>query len=100
MKLELVLNPGARLDFDEAKDWYDEQDENVKIQFIEAVNSTFVRILRSPLSFPVVHGSNVRQAKVQKFPYTIFFTIQTERILVYSVFHTSRNPITWRGRID
>lgn len=99
MNLRLVLNPGARLDFDEATDWYHEQDESVKIRFVEAVHSVFVQILRSPLSFPVVHGSNVRQAQVRKFPYTIFYTIQPKRILVYSVFHTSRNPTIWRRRV-
>lgn len=98
--MKLKLNPGARQDFDEATDWYNEQDESVKVRFVEAVNSAFGQILRSPLSFPVVHGSNVRQAQIRRFPYTIFFTIQPDRILVYSVFHTSRNPIIWRGRLD
>ena len=98
--MRLVLNPGARLDFDDAKDWYDQQDENVAIRFVEAVNTAFGRIRRSPLLFPVVHGANVRQAQVPKFPYTILFAVQPARILVYSVFHTGRNPLIWKSRTE
>ena len=101
MSLRIVLNPKARVDFDEAKDWYyEQQGEGLKVRFIEAVDSAFMRIRSSPSSFPVVYGTNVRRVQVRKFPFTIFFTVQTDRILVYSVFHTSRSPLTWQKRID
>lgn len=100
MKVELKLNPAARIDFDEAADWYAARGENLKVEFIEAVSGAFSRIVNSPLSFPIAYGSHVRKVQVKRFPYTIYYTIQSERILIYSVFHTSRNPIIWRGRID
>jgi plasmid stabilization system protein ParE len=94
------FNPGATADFDEAADWYCAEDPDLKPQFIEAVNKNFARILSSPLSFPIVSGTQVRQAPVKRFPYVILFSIRPDYIWVYSIFHARRNPITWRGRID
>ncbi|MGH9949982.1 MAG: type II toxin-antitoxin system RelE/ParE family toxin, partial [Pyrinomonadaceae bacterium] len=100
MTLPLELSPAAKIELDEAIDWYNEQAEDLSAKLVEAIDADLVRIQKSPMLFPVVHGTTIRQAAVQKFPFIILFTVEAERILVYSIFHTSRNPIIWRGRID
>ncbi len=97
--LRIALSPAAETDFDDAVAWYDAQEEGVKIDFIEAVNSTLKFIQASPASFPVAHGTFVRRALVKKLPFIVSFTVETDRIYVYSLFHTSRDPIVWRGRV-
>jgi toxin ParE1/3/4 len=99
MTLRIELSPAAKIDFDDASEWYRAKDESVKVHFVDAVNSTLNRIQHLPTSFPIAYGTNVRKAVVGKFPFIILFTVQVDRVLVYSVFHTSRNPIIWRGRI-
>ena len=89
----------AEVEASEAVDWYEERETGLGIEFRESVEATIFSIQNHPLTFPVVHGSNVRKVKIQRFPYTVFFAIQTNRILIYSVFHTSRNPMIWQGRI-
>ncbi len=100
MKLPIELGPGAQEDFDDAVWWYEAQRSGLGIRLTEQVNRTLMRVKDSPRSFPVIEGSAIRQAVVEKFPFTIIFVIETERIYVYSIFHTSRNPVIWRGRID
>lgn len=100
MILKIELNPGAEEEFDDAADWYGSDGEDVKAMFIEAINSTLARIQRSPSAYPIVYGTETRKAVVRKFPFVVLFVIQPNRILVYAIFHTSRNPIKWQGRID
>ena len=100
MKLVIELGPGAHEDFDDAIFWYEEQERGLGRKLIHAINEALSRIQLSPFSFPVIHGMNVRRAVVGKFPFLIIFVPESERIFVYAVFHTCRNPIIWRGRID
>ena len=100
MILSVKFLDAAEVEASEAIDWYERRETGLGTAFRESVEATISFIQENPLAFPIVHGSNVRKAKVQRFPYTIFFTIQTKRILIYSVFHTSHNPIVWQGRIS
>lgn len=100
MRASVEFDPDAKVEFDDASDWYSDQDENAKAAFISAIRLTLESISRSPNSFPVVFGSHTRRAVVHRFPYNIFFTSEQGRVFVYAVFHTSRNPIVWQGRIS
>ncbi|MGB6044976.1 MAG: type II toxin-antitoxin system RelE/ParE family toxin [Pirellulales bacterium] len=40
-----------------------------------------------------------RRAIVQRFPYVIFYEIDAETVVVYSVFHTAQDPRKWRERL-
>ena len=97
--LNIELSPAAQIEFNEAADWYGAEDPDLKVRFIEEINSTLNLVQLSPSSFPITHGTAVRRAVVRKFPYLIMFAVQAERILVYSIFHTSRNPVVWKGRV-
>ncbi len=55
---------------------------------------------KQPLAYPVVHQYDVRRALTQKFPYSIIFTVEEQSIFVIAVFHSSRDPMIWKGRID
>lgn len=100
MMLAIELGPAAREEFDEASDWYGEQESDLRSEFIESINETLMQIRRLPLSFPVVYGLDIRRALVSKFPYAVFFKQEERRILIYAIFHTSRNPLIWSGRIN
>ena len=73
--------------------------EAIRDSFRAAVDATLKRIAASPRAFPVVAGTRARRALVSGFPYAILFTIEHEFINIFSVFHTSRDPIIWQGRI-
>lgn len=100
MMLAVKLLDEAELEGAEGIDWYERREPRLGIAFRESVETSISSIQNRPLTYPVVHGFAVRAAQVQRFPYTIFFTIQADRILVYSIFHNSRNPMIWRSRIE
>jgi len=100
MQFRVEIRPAARREFDEASDWYRDRDRNVRDRFVAAVGETIRKISRRPPAYPIVFGSGVRRARVPRFPYSIFYISKAETVFVISVFHDSRNPIIWRGRID
>ena len=100
MNLIIEFRPAARFDFDEAADWYSAEDPALRDRFVDAVDQTIAAIVRSPASYPIVSGTRIRRAVVRDFPYLIFFWFDSYQVVVISVFHTSRNPIIWRGRTD
>ncbi len=100
MKRTLEIRPAARSEFDEASDWYRDEDPVLRDKFVSSVEKTLTDLTPTPLSFPVVFGAAVHRATVKRFPYSVFFTIENEIVVVLSIFHDSRNPIIWRGLID
>lgn len=96
----LEFRPAAQVEFDEAAEWYEIQEQGLREMFVYAVDETLLRVMDGPQHFPVVHGSNTRRALIRKFPYAVFFEVHRDRIIVLALFHTSRNPLVWRYRID
>ena len=93
----LIINPFAEQDILEARDWYNEQKENLGNELIQEIKQTVISIEVNPLQFPEVR-KNIRRAIVNRFPYSIFFTVNTTVINVFALFHTSRNPKVWKKR--
>jgi plasmid stabilization system protein ParE len=99
MREPVEFDPDAQTDFDDASDWYRDQNEVAQQSFIIAIETALESIVRAPQSYPVVFGSKIRRAVIRPFPYTILYTSEEAGIFVNAVFHTSRNPMIGRGRI-
>ena len=97
MTLPLAFRPEARAEFDESHEWYEAQRAGLGEEFDNAINAVLALIEKSPLRFSVVY-KDVRRAIVPVFPFRIFYAVEEDRILVTSVFHTSRDPAVWQGR--
>ena len=91
MKRGFVLRRVAEQEFDDSIAWYEREREGSGQGFRTAVEEYFQRILENPEWFPKVRGE-VRRAVVRRFPFAIHFPIETDRIVILSVFHTSRDP--------
>ncbi|PYJ60895.1 MAG: hypothetical protein DME24_07885 [Verrucomicrobia bacterium] len=91
MKRGLVLRRVAAQEFDESIAWYDGERKGLGQEFRTAIEEYFQRITDNPEWFPKVRGG-VRRAVVRRFPFVIHFLIEKKRIVILSVFHTSRNP--------
>lgn len=97
MKRPPLLLPEAIADVTEAYQWYEDQSMGLGLEFLRCVETTLLSIQRHPLIYPKVHESYHR-ALVRRFPFAVFFEIENDRCVVYSVFHCSQNPNKWRGR--
>ena len=91
MKRGLVLRRVAEREFDDAVAWYEGERDGLGREFQAAIEGYFQRIADNPERFPEVRGE-VRRSVVRRFPFVIHFLIEKKRIVILSVFHTSRDP--------
>ena len=88
----VIFTPAAREELIEAHDWYERGVTGLGRRFRQAVDVLVERMSQNPRQFPVVF-KNVRRALLRRFPYSLFFVIETDETLsVIACFHASRNP--------
>ena len=97
MSRSLVLRRAARREFDDAIDWYDQQQSGLGEEFESEVQRSLETILNMPMMFAIVHR-DLREAWVRRFPYGIYYRVEPGRIVVVAIVHTSRDPSIWQGR--
>ncbi len=72
--MPLVIRRKARIDFDHAFDWYEEQRSGLGAEFAEHLQVVFERISSMPELHGIVHG-DVCKVLVRPFPYSVFYRI-------------------------
>jgi plasmid stabilization system protein ParE len=99
MSRRIIFDAEARLEFENAVAWYDEQQPGLGDRFEAEIHATFQHILQSPERFRLV-SKTIRIAKVEVFKkYSVYFRIGPDFIGIVSVFHGSRNPAELRRRL-
>lgn len=97
MTLEVRLRPEAESDLTEAAIWYEEQLLGLGDQFLDEVLAMFSSVAETPLLYPVIHR-NTRRALIHRFPFGIFYIVESNSIVVLAVMHGSRHPRRWKTR--
>ena len=82
----------------EAADWYWIRQAGLRDEFIADVDRVVERIRSNPLQFPVVFQTDVRRARLKRFPYALYFRLANEKAYVLACFHGRRDPRRWRAR--
>jgi plasmid stabilization system protein ParE len=97
MSHRVIYRRIAQREFDEAVDYYEQRQTGLGERFADAVQSIMRRISRNPLAHAIVY-KDVRKAVVQRFPYVIYYRVETTQVIVIAVFHSKRNPKIWKSR--
>jgi plasmid stabilization system protein ParE len=97
MTLRLVFRRAARQDFEDAALWYDGRRPGLGGEFQAAIEDALRLIQTDPLMYPRVHLL-VRRVRVRRFPYAVYFLVESDRIVVLAVFHARRDPRVWQSR--
>jgi plasmid stabilization system protein ParE len=93
----VIFTQAAGLEVIEAQDWYESEAPGLGPRFREAVEGLTKRMGANPLQFPVVF-KNIRRALLRRFPYSLFFVVDGDDLLVIACFHASRDPAQWQRR--
>jgi plasmid stabilization system protein ParE len=97
MSLPLIITPEAEGDLVDAKAWYDRKREVLGEQFVLCVEAALDHIRRVPAGAREVHPG-VRRVVVRRFPYGIFYRVDSDQIAVIAVYHSKRDPRGWQSR--
>ncbi len=88
---QIVIKPKAIEMAKEAYEWYNEQQPGLGERFLSELDTCYDRLELSPVSYKKIK-KNYRQFVLHTFPYVIVFEIFGREVVIYSIFHTSRNP--------
>jgi plasmid stabilization system protein ParE len=98
MSYNLIIEPEAELDLEEAVNWYNQQRPGLGREFIECVDEVVHRIRDNPETHPVTHRS-ARLALIKRFPFVVCYTFEDNTVFVMAVFHGHRHPNVWQDRL-
>lgn len=81
----------AAADLEAAFSWYERQRAGLGFDFLDCVEESVKYILSMPHGYQAVH-SNFRRCTIKRFPFSIFYTVETDGIIVHAVFDNRQNP--------
>jgi plasmid stabilization system protein ParE len=99
MSLPVEFRPEAEVDLVSACDWYEGQQAGLSGAFLLGIEDALNRIKSMPQMYASVLPGT-RRAKVQKFPYLIYYRILPRCIEVIGLLHSSRDPKLWQRRVN
>ena len=89
--MKLQYTDRAKKDIELAFVWYERQRRGLGFEFLDCMEIGVKSILDNPEIYQLCH-SVFRRCLIRRFPYSIFYTIEKNEIIVHSVFHNRLNP--------
>ena len=98
MTVRVAFRRAARAEFDAAALWYEDRQPGLGAQFVAEIDHVVELAANDPERFPCIHGE-IRCVRARRFPYSVFFRPEANRIVVLAVFHARRDPVIWQKRV-
>lgn len=98
MTLRIVFRRAAQSELEDAAVWYDEQRVGLGEEFIIEIEQAVANAAAAPKRYPIVFG-DVRRTVARRFPFSVYFRVRPNKLVVLAVFHGRRNPAIWRRRV-
>lgn len=95
----MILHPEADAEFREAALFYEREQAELGFRFVDAIESGFRQIERSPFTWRCIRG-DIRRFLVKTFPFGIVYAPVANEIFVLAVMHLKREPDYWWGRLE
>lgn len=88
------LHEKIQIDFNEAFAWYEDKQEGLGYEFLNAVEKKLAEIVALPQTFGSKGNPNYREALVDRFPYIIVYRIYSRKreIFISAVHHAKKSP--------
>ena len=98
MTLRILFRRAAKSEFEDAAIRYDGQRSGLGEEFTIEIEQAVARAAAAPERYPVVFG-DIRRTVARRFPYSVYFRVRQDAIVVLAVFHGRRNPAIWQRRV-
>jgi plasmid stabilization system protein ParE len=98
MPSRVQLKLSAAEDLAGAYAWYETQRIGLGDEFLQAVGQCLDTIVQHPRGNAIA-TKDTRRALVKRFPYSVFYRLAGQEIIVRAIFHHSRDPSRWRRRL-
>lgn len=98
MRYLLSFMPEVEEDAVSAYVWYEEKAKGLGEEFLRAFYASAAEIVRTPKLCPKIY-KNFHRKLLKRFPYVVYFLVESETVIVYGLFHCARNPYLIQGKI-
>ncbi len=78
-------------EIEESKEYYNLQKDNFGLDFKSDVFKAIKNIALSPNLYPII-SDNIRRCLLHRFPFSIFYTVKQNTIVILSIAHQHRKP--------
>ena len=91
MSVQVRPTSAAAADLITAHDWYELRSPGLGKDFVREVDAAVFHLVRHPELFPPVHRG-LRRVLVRRFPYAVFYRIDSDAIRLVAVLHCRMDP--------
>ncbi len=89
--MRLRYTDRARDDLELAFSWYERQRIGLGFDFLDCIEVALQSIIGNPEMYQIRY-SDFRGCVIRRFPFQIFYTIETDEIVVHSIFDNRQDP--------
>lgn len=77
--------------------WYAERSPTAAFAFSEEIDAAESAIVRLPEAWPPF-DSGTRRYLLRRFPFSVVYRVEPQRVLIVAVAHAHRRPGYWKSR--
>lgn len=92
MVFEIKILKLAQIEIDESIYFYENRSKGLGKKFFNYLKSYYQILKTNPELFEIKKQPFYRELPLEKYPFVIIYEILNKKVLIHSVFHTSRNP--------
>ena len=89
--MKLRYTDRSRDDLEIAFAWYEKQRRGLGFEFLDCVESSLKSIIENPEMYQKRY-SCFRGCVTRRFPFSLFYTIEIDEIIIHSVFDNRQDP--------
>lgn len=71
--------------------WYERQRKGLDFEFLDCIEASLQNIMSNPEMYQIGYSS-FRGCPIRRFPFSIFYSIEDNVIIVHSVFDNRQDP--------
>jgi len=91
------IHEAAEAEINEAADFYDIESPGLGTVFIDEIQRAIGNISLHPEAYTLIQ-SRVRRTILNKFPYSLIYSVRSNEIRILAVAHQKRRPFYWHRR--
>ena len=95
---DVLIRPEAEGEIQAGYDWYESQRRGLGDEYLGEIESSISVIASSPQFWPVIHGEKVRRHLLKRFPYSMYYLLDSGRVVVVAVLHQRQSLGQLEGR--
>lgn len=95
--MKYYFHPDAKLEFEDAIDYYEKCQNGLGYDFSVEVFSAIKRILNNPRAWTILED-DIRRCITNRFPFGVIYSAEDDEIYILAIMNLRRDPDYWKYR--